>query len=344
MFRTVLYGAVALTVGVSVVAPAYSTADQGRADAWKRSYDQIVDRYCAGGLAAAGGDPLTWTSDDVNRAQGATRALDPQRRMAAAALHVEVVAAQWRDEDRRVLMNHGMLARDLANESRRAGTLARGLVRSWALAWGYLLLAHTAYAEAERHFATMRTWFPNDADFTVAGGIVNELLASPLGQQTRRGSLAGSLAAVDAQPFRARAISLYRAAFDTAPDHAEGHLRLGRTLFLNGDEAAAAVELERALAASTDRRIVYLQHLFLGALFERQDRLPEAERQYDMSAAAVPGAQTATLALTALRIRMGKGPVVPAAMVQYDPWNDYLFSRPYRFRQVLDELRQAACR
>ena len=53
MFRTVLYGAVALTVGVSVVAPAYSTADQGRADAWKRSYDQIVDRYCAGGLAAA---------------------------------------------------------------------------------------------------------------------------------------------------------------------------------------------------------------------------------------------------------------------------------------------------
>jgi hypothetical protein len=121
-------------------------------------------------------------------------------------------------------------------------------------------------------------------------------------------------------------------------------LRLGRMLFLNGDETAAAPELERALASSRDRGLVSLARLFLGALFERQGRLAEADRQYEMSAAAVPGAQTAALALTALRIRMGKGPAVPAAMVQFDPWHDYLFSRPYRFLQSLDELWQGACR
>lgn len=344
MSWTALCGALGLAVCLSAVPLAHSTAGQGRALAWKNSYYQTIDRYCAGGFAAVSRDALAWTGSDLNRALEAALALDARQKMAAAALHVEVVAAQWRDEDGPVLMDHGMLARGLANESRHAGTVPSGLVRSWALAWGYLLLSHTSYAQAERHFATMRTWFPKDADFTVAGGIVNELLASPLGQQTRRSSVSGSLAAVDAQPFRARAIALYRAALDTNPDHAEAHLRLGRMLFLNGDETAAAAELQRALASSEDRRLAYLAHLFLGALFERQGRLPEADRQYEMSAAAAPGAQTAALALTALRIRMGKGPAVPAAMVQYDPWNDYLFSRPYRFLQSLDELRQAACR
>jgi tetratricopeptide (TPR) repeat protein len=351
MFRTALCRTLGPAVCLSVVSLVYPTADQGRAAAWNNSYYQTLDRYCAGGFSAVG-EVLAWTADDVERARDATGAgilnlphvtLDGRRKMAAAALHVEVVAAQWRDEHGRVLMNHGMLARDLANESRHAGSGPRGLVRSWALAWGYLLLSHVRFAEAEQHFATARTWFPQDADFIVASGIVSELQASPLGQQTR-GSLMGSLAAVDAQRFRGRAVSLYRAALDMKPDHAEAHLRVGRMLFLSGDEPAAAAEFDRALALSSDRRLVHLARLFLGALVERQGRLEEAERQYEMAAATVPGAQTATLAVTALRIRMGRGTAVPALVVEYDPWHDYLFSRPYRFQQSIGELRESACR
>ena len=112
-----------------------------------------------------------------------------------------------------------------------------------------------------------------------------------------------------------------------------GALHLGRIELLQGHDAAAVPLFERAAGAS-DRSVVYLANLFLGAMAEREGHLDDAERRYRAAEKIFEFGQTADLALTELLMRTGRGAdasrVIDAMLKRremgalFDPWWLYL--------------------
>jgi tetratricopeptide (TPR) repeat protein len=314
------------------------------------TYSRVIDSYCSGGFEAVAPDVLQWTPDAIDHVHDVAMELPAGKRLAAAAMHAEAFATQWADERNHTVLNHRELSRALAQSVRKFGPDQSPLVRSWALAWGYLYLSHVFLEAAAAQFAEGESWFPDDAAFVTGSGIVNELTSYPLGQQTIRAPDGANPA--DVQIQSARAIALYRAALKLDSTDIEAHVRLGRLLMLSGDRERAAAELEQAQAPATEARWLYLSHLFLGSMFEDEGRYREAEQHYEVALRAVPDAQTAMLARAALRARLGQ-PVSAETAARfgwtrpfdpYDPWSEYLFSRPYRFCAAIEALRKAACR
>lgn len=268
--------------------------------------------------------------------------------MAAAFMHTEALAAEWRTEQGAMVTEQADVAGALAWTAVR-DRAAAPLVRQWSLALGFLYLSHLFLPTAELQFQRARDWFPHDSEMLVALGAVHEVAASRLGQSApvfRNWS----------QPaiyHRAKAQAYYEAALRMDSANAEAHLRLGQVLFAAGQDTAAAREYRQALASTPDAWVRYLADLFLGALDESSDART-AEQDYLRAVAAWPGAQTAPLALASLRVRHGMGLAALASLSPRfdgshqsrlrDPWTDYLFSRQGRFDDLVAAARREACR
>ena len=117
-------------------------------------------------------------------------------------------------------------------------------------------------------------------------------------------------------------------ALELDPDLLEAALHLGRIRMLEGRDAGATQQFQRA-AQSTARPVAHLAHLFLGSLAERASKWDEAEAQYRRAIALFPNAQSATLALAQLLDRRDRGAEaaqgLAAAMgraggTRFDPW------------------------
>ena len=72
----------------------------------------------------------------------------------------------------------------------------------------------------------------------------------------------------------------YRLAIEGDPRLMEARLRLGRVLFLRNQRKPARQELEAVTKDSTDARLLYLGHLFLGGLDVFENDLPRARREH----------------------------------------------------------------
>lgn len=317
-------------------------------------YSALVARYCESGFDSVAQELGSWSERQVNDARAAAMALPPMLRALAAVMHTEVLASQWRTESGRVVFQHGDLARSLASHSRGpADGRARSIVRLWALAWGDLLLSHLFLRQAEEHFLLARQWFPRDADMLVGAGAVFEMHTTPLGQQMTRGVLDSSVWSRPASTAHAaKAMALYNEALRIDPGHGEAYLRLGRMTLASGAWREAGPALERVMAVSSDRRLLYLANLFLGHLHERTGDDVGAEKRYEHSVALIPSVQSARLALTALRTRLGYGSAALADLASYydrteprlwDPWSDYLFVRSMRLAELGGTARRLAC-
>lgn len=320
------------------------------------SYSGLLQQYCDGQVAAVSSSLARWAERDFDEARNIARSVDPTRRVLAAFMHTEALETQWREEKGRIVLKHAEFARTLALGSQRfaSGESAR-LARMWSVALGYLYLSHLALTEADRHLTHMRSVFPRDPDLLVAAGVVHELQTTPLGQRLPAQSRAISQHKVaPSNRHRLKAVSFYTQALAIDREHPEALLRLGRMHFVIGASDVAEAAFKRVGQRQSDLRSNYLAHLFLGLLYEQQDKLSAAAEQYERAIAVLPNTQTAPLALATLRGRTGSGMALSQisqrfdgslSPVRSDPWSDYLFARSTRVREVAQLARRIArCR
>jgi predicted Zn-dependent protease len=85
----------------------------------------------------------------------------------------------------------------------------------------------------------------------------------------------------------------------------EAMMRLG-AMVRRSNPGAAHEHFANAETLTRDPYVIFLARYFRGQLFEQQGRVKDAEEHYRGAVAAVPRAQSATLALAALLAREGK--------------------------------------
>jgi tetratricopeptide (TPR) repeat protein len=110
----------------------------------------------------------------------------------------------------------------------------------------------------------------------------------------------------------------FRRAVERDPTFMEARVRLGRVLAERGRFGEARRELEAAAAMSGPPDVHYLADLFLGRALEHGRDLEAAERAYARAAARFPAAQSAALALSA--VRMARGDVAGARAALGSLW------------------------
>ncbi len=124
---------------------------------------------------------------------------------------------------------------------------------------------------------------------------------SPIQRETR----ANLEALREARGHLERAHRSLRSAVAADPSLAEARLRLGRVAWRLGETSEARSALEEVLARGPTARTGFLAHLFLGRIHEDAGRLDDAARSYEAALALDPHAQSARLALSHVRLRLG---------------------------------------
>jgi tetratricopeptide (TPR) repeat protein len=103
----------------------------------------------------------------------------------------------------------------------------------------------------------------------------------------------------------ARAQQALRQALAVEPERTEARLRLARIAWWRGALAEARAELNRVLAAATDPGTAFLAQLFLGRVEEDAGQLAPALAAYQAAVTLQPPCQSARLALSQTRLRLG---------------------------------------
>jgi hypothetical protein len=126
----------------------------------------------------------------------------------------------------------------------------------------------------------------------------------------------------------------------------EATVRLGVRFYRGGNFVRALELLSLADERSREPYVVYLARFFRGQIFERQKRQADGERAYRDALAAIPGAQSASFALSALLagrgLRGDAASVVDAALLiepALDPWRAYAEADARFWPQLLNQLR-----
>jgi hypothetical protein len=221
----------------------------------------------------------------------------------------------------------------------------------------WLLQSDLAVDAIDEDLPGLRRAFPDDADFLLASGWVDETRARPMFLRNRL-SLSQPTATVDGgarwldreRTFRlTRAATFYRQTLAVRPSYAEARVRLGRVLFLqNRLDAARSVLAE--IDASAEPRFRYLAAMFGAAIDERAQRAPAAKRGYEAAMRLWPAGQAARIALGRLLARDGDRasaaaliaalPIEPPPLdAAADPWAWYYLGQAWRIEPSFLALR-----
>jgi tetratricopeptide (TPR) repeat protein len=103
-----------------------------------------------------------------------------------------------------------------------------------------------------------------------------------------------------------QAAEIYQRAIDIEGSYAPAHVRLAHVRLRLDDLERARTAADRAMALAGDPADRYLGALALGAILERQGNLAGARAAYELALAAVPGAQSATVAVSFVDIMAGR--------------------------------------
>jgi tetratricopeptide (TPR) repeat protein len=218
--------------------------------------------------------------------------------------------------------------------------------RAWQLAALSVLEGGIDSTALHDHVDHVQSLFRDEPRLILARGIVEEQFSAPSEVLTRTAtgaSLAKAreiAARAEGERFRAseRAIARFREAAKIESLRAEANLRLGHVKLGQGryDEALAA--FTGVEAATEDRALVYLVHLFRGIALENRGRVDEARASFRQALKISPGAHSATLRLGALEFRHGSiaapEPMLDALLKtgdpRRDPWWSY-YAADWRF-------------
>lgn len=132
----------------------------------------------------------------------------------------------------------------------------------------------------------------------------------------------------------------------------EALMRLGAMYMRHRNIPEALKALEGAEAVTRDPYVIFLANYFSGQIYERQPNLKLAEESYRTAAAAVPHAQSATLALAAILARTERRAeaqhvvreMLAAEPVPLDPWRRFVHADdrfwPLLIRKLRTEIRR----
>jgi tetratricopeptide (TPR) repeat protein len=143
------------------------------------------------------------------------------------------------------------------------------------------------------------------------------------------------------------AVQVYQA-LEKDPDvGGEAMVRLGAMQLRRRSLPDALRNLERAEALTRDPYVIFLARYFKGQAFERQRQPERAEAAYRGAVAAVPKAQSATLALASLVFRNGSRAeaqrlvrdMLAADPPPLDPWRAYIHADDRFWPQLVGRLR-----
>jgi hypothetical protein len=246
---------------------------------------------------------------------------------------------------------------DLTEDQRRARDLldagrGREFVRQW-----YLLLA--SQFQGKRHVSRSahylqeaRFLFPADPDVLLASGSHHEMLTFvPTGRVSMFDERGENIAdyVVDYPKERAEASHYFRAALGANPAMYEAQLRLGRMLYLLGDLAAAATELDAVRARANIVTFRSLAALFLALIEEERGHLGPAARLYVEATKLSPEAQAPYVGISELLYVDGQPDKAAETIMTLlerpaprDPWWAYMMGEWWHFDARLQALRAQA--
>lgn len=314
---------------VVVATGASSAQPAGRRFEELQPYGQLVQAFRTGGLPDARYEAAHFDGETLSRAvdllvelRSASRPnarllheWDGQRLAAAALLHLELAWDGVDEEDPTLGSLHldlgGRLAALLAKTS--APELA-GFTARWHLASGCRQLNARLFEGARRSFERSAR-AGSTAELDLARGVIDELPGGATDELCLTASDCPNpnedRAFVRREQERERqrrsALHFYERALQSQPGWVEAHLRLGYTSIVHGRSAQARQHLEAAAQAAADDYTLYLAHLFLGRLYVREGRLEQAAAAYRRASDAIPGAQSARLALAHVLGEQGQG-------------------------------------
>jgi hypothetical protein len=290
-------------------------------------YQAVVRRYASGDREGAVAELSAWPDSRIRREVPILNRDWQRSLLLGDAMNPDV----WREIPvRAALMLHTDCAQRARGDGRPPGlheTAAWSIARTLKEHPAHRVFARRWYetyaqlAQAEYRWGEALDWaerglreFPDSAEMLLVVGSIEETL----GAQTALGLPPESLLAPTPRETQANRDLLReaRAHLETArrslrsavaadPTLAEARLRLGRVASRLGDTAEALSALEEVLAREPPAGTAFLAHLFLGRLDEVAGRLREAMRSYEAALALDARSQSARLALSHVRLRLG---------------------------------------
>jgi tetratricopeptide (TPR) repeat protein len=346
-----------------------------RSEALSPVYEALVQRYSSGDREGAVTEMSGWPEHRLRDEMTAMRALSREalachgctaaslweRVPVQAALMLHSDCAQRARRDGRSAKLHESAATEVANLM-RDDPIHRAYARRWYEAMAGLAQGENRWGEAFDWAERGLKAFPDSADLLLVLGSIEETLSA---QAASRPSV-DRLPEAGTRVTRSRisrvqvtrghlekARHAYRSAVAADPSRTDAWLRLGRIAWRLGDTAEARSILENVLARKPDAATAFLAHLFLGRLDEDGGQLDGAARSYDAAIALDSQAQSARLALSHVRLRLGDEGAARrevAAVVegagrrpQPDPFWRYPWGPSAGVEDRLEALRREAC-
>jgi tetratricopeptide (TPR) repeat protein len=355
-------------VALGLVLVAGAASGQPR-DPRLASYLEAVEAYQRGEVDRAGDALAGWAAGDLKRA---VARLAEDRRVwlkkltesgesdkpervpaeAAAMLHTEIflVVAQRAGVGHEMASLHadlaGLLVRSLALDERDTrglppgrlaalGAILEGIARfqeHWYSLVVSVSLSQTNPEAASTVIDRGLSHLKDSARLQMLAGVTEEARARMFNGNLHDRLVVSGMRVSQARARLVEAQKHYRRAANRDPRLFEARLRLGRVLYLRNQPREARRELDAVARDSGDGRLLYLAHLFRGALNEYDDDLEAARQEYEAALALGPDYQTPYLALSYVEHLTGRGDrarellalltdiVEPA---EDDPWRAY---------------------
>jgi tetratricopeptide (TPR) repeat protein len=292
---------VALCIGVPASAKAQNVAQ----------YLALAREYAAGQGTDAMMQLATWSRPDITAAGKAAAVTATVRDlMALAMLHTDlantIIDRQREAADFHVTRAQEILAvarGDAATTARLDNERVRQFSRSW---FRFVIGMYTScnrVGDAARftHFGFLAS--PEDPRFYVARGVLIEVRTLTFVPKPATLALAARRREQTEESLKAAATNFLHA-LSVDPRNAEAHLHLGWVRSLLEDKRART-NLDAALENATNDTVRYLAHLFLGGIAERENRLPDALREYEAVRSLGAGYQTPYAALSRVADALG---------------------------------------